>query len=204
MGRLVAGLLFAAALCASTTDAFYFLLHVHEKTCFAHEGGTDLATVTVNYVIRNEFGEKGDVKITVADPSKTIISTPRLEYSAARQFTFQTTMAGRYDVCMVRTGGTGSIEVEIDISSEYNQDYRDPAVPISAYQIPIYALTPQLAQSMNEVEYLSARQDRFEVTANSTHTRVIFFTLLNAFLGVGAALWQVWNLRRFFKEKKVV
>eukprot|EP00672_Neobodo_designis_P011958 CAMPEP_0174855926 /NCGR_PEP_ID=MMETSP1114-20130205/34608_1 /TAXON_ID=312471 /ORGANISM="Neobodo designis, Strain CCAP 1951/1" /LENGTH=201 /DNA_ID=CAMNT_0016090699 /DNA_START=41 /DNA_END=646 /DNA_ORIENTATION=+ len=182
---------------------FHFTLPAYDEQCFIYEASADLSTVTVTYLLTPKTVDSPTVEAVVYDPQRTIVMKPPVAFRELAHFSFQTASIGRYDVCFKRVTEPAT-EMEIDIDSALNQDYRDPTIHASAYEVPVVELMPVLGQAVDEMETLSARQDRFERTANSTYFRVILFTVLNAAAGLGAGLWQVWNLRRFFKEKKVV
>jgi hypothetical protein len=185
------------------TSAFHFNLPVGQPQCFVFEAGTDLTTVTVTYMLRFLDMDNQQVSCSVTDPLKKLVVQPEITNMELSHFSFQTSVSGRYDICFVKTG-QGNAQMELDIDSQLNQDYRDPTVPVAEYELPLADLMPVIYQSKNEIDILNARQDRFEITAVSTYRRVVFFTLVNLACGIGAALWQVWNLRRFFKQKKIV
>jgi p24 family protein beta-1 len=197
------GLAVIAVSCAGHASAFHFALPAFDEQCFIYEAGADLTTVTVNYLLRPKAGGSALVEAVVYDPQRTVILKPAVSYQDVAHFSFQTASIGRYDVCFKRVTEPG-VEMELDIDAALNQDYRDPTVHAVEYEIPVIELMPIIAEASNEIDTLSSRQDRFEQTANSTYFRVIVFTVINALAGLGAGVWQIWNLRRFFKEKKVV
>jgi hypothetical protein len=188
---------------ATPAAAFHFALPAYDEQCFIYEAGSDLTTVTVTYVLKLKAGGTPTIEVAVYDPQRTVLDKPSVTFHNVQHFSFQTASIGRYDVCFKRVSEP-AVDMEVDIDATLNQDYRDPTVQAIEYEVPVVELMPLIAQSASEIETLSTRQDQFEQTANSTYFRVIFFTALNALVGLGAGLWQVWNLRRFFKEKKLV
>ena len=212
----------------SSVAGFTLVLPTAQEQCFVHEGSTSLSTVTVHYTVTAEptpaYGS-GNVPETVVTavvkhPLGNTVPIGKtksgdslfhaikdnsfdLQKNSEHEFTFETSVEGRWLVCITKKSG-GHTSMELEITGALNQNFRDPHSTSSDYDAKTMDLRHIMELLRSEVEYLSLRQDRFEVTANSTFNRVIFFTLVNFAAGVGAAAWQIVHLRRFFKEKKVV
>ena len=95
-------------------------------------------------------------------------------------------------------------QVELDILSTANLNYRDPAMTQDDYGALTMMLLPLFEQAETEIDYLTMRSERFERTVSSTYSRVFWFTIIEIVLMFGIVGWQIWSLRRFFKDKKVV
>lgn len=186
--------------------AAYFLLTAGPPQCFVHEASPDQQTVTVHYLTKSTTHTvMYQTVITVTDPLRQTVGEPhKMSAEQESTFTFQTQHTGRYDVCVALENADYPVKVELEISASNDMDYRDPAVPATDYLNALIDVMPLVGQSASELEYLSARQDRFEATVSSTYWRVVVCTLLNFVVGLGAAIWQILHLRKFFKEKKVV
>jgi len=95
-------------------------------------------------------------------------------------------------------------QLEVDILSTVNMDFRDPSLTQEDYGVLTMLLMPQFEQAEYEMDYLITRSGQFEQTVNSTYTRIVWLTILEVVLIGGIVVWQVLSLRKFFKDKKVV
>ena len=99
--------------------------------------------------------------------------------------------------------------VELTIESERDASATAPTsgkvtASMQEYNEKINTVQNYISAAKQEAEYLADRQERFDQTVASTYSRVMWFTIINFVVMVSAGVWQVLNLKKFFKEKKIV
>ncbi|GFS19147.1 transmembrane emp24 domain-containing protein 10 [Elysia marginata] len=57
---------------------------------------------------------------------------------------------------------------------------------------------------VDDFAYMRAREEQMRDTNESTHSRVMYFSLFSMLCLLGLATWQVLYLRRYFKAKKLI
>lgn len=190
---------------ATPTHGFAFYLAPNIKQCFPQQAGPDQATVSAHYLTDEPASDSTTLKATVVDPQNKEHFSQDLAMAADEHFSFQTTQAGRYNLCLLYTGPTGTrLRMEMNVVAQDDLDFRDPGIHVLEYMKPVKALYSRVELVVNEMDYLVGRQARFDDTASSTYWRVVGFTVFSGAVSVGACLWQVFTLKKFFKEKKIV
>ena len=112
-------------------------------------------------------------------------------------------MAGSWEICL-KWNADYAVRMELDVEGSVDMNYRDPSIKADDYSALTDKVLPLFEKAEYEIDYLTTRSERFEKTVSSTYFRVIFFTIVEIVLMAAAVGWQIWSLRRFFKEKKVV
>ncbi|KAL1996723.1 hypothetical protein VTN49DRAFT_7588 [Thermomyces lanuginosus] len=176
---------------ANTEECFYEVLHRDDKM-----------TVTFQVADR-EFGGSGNLEIDffVLDPSnnrqysKQAVSSDDYSFTAPRD--------GRYTYCFSNKGWTSnSKEVSFNVhgivyvpESEFQ---RDPL------EVEVRRLSESLAQVKDEQQYIIVRERVHRNTAESTNSRVKWWSIFQLGVVFGTGVFQVWWLKRFFEVKRVV
>jgi len=57
---------------------------------------------------------------------------------------------------------------------------------------------------VNDFAYMRTREEEMRDTNESTHSRVLYFSIFSMCCLLGLATWQVLYLRRYFKAKKLI
>ncbi|CAL8099751.1 unnamed protein product [Calicophoron daubneyi] len=73
--------------------------------------------------------------------------------------------------------------------------------PMEAELKRLEALTDEIVRDFNAMH---TKSTNMRATNESTHTRVLYFSVLSMIILVGFACWQVLYLRRYFKSKKLI
>jgi hypothetical protein len=68
----------------------------------------------------------------------------------------------------------------------------------------IRRLKNQVEDVKSEQHYMQTREARFKETSDSTYSRVFWMGILQFTVLVGMGVWQILNLKSFFKAKKLV
>lgn len=212
---VAAGTLALFCLLAHTCDALlFFYLPTNREQCFQHEAVRysfeDSVKVDAHYKVRNtESVRDGQIIAVVRNPTKMEIYRDKLNLDGRDQFSFPATITGTYHVCLLLQGTNNPAAVELQIESERDASaIASTSGKISAtmqeYNEKITTVQNYILTAKQEADYLSERQERFDKTVASTYSRVMWFTVINFVVMVGASVWQVLSLKRFFKEKKIV
>ncbi|KAF7262570.1 hypothetical protein EG68_00086 [Paragonimus skrjabini miyazakii] len=73
--------------------------------------------------------------------------------------------------------------------------------PVEAELKRLEALTDEIVRDFNNMHNKS---NKMRSTNESTHSRVLYFSVFSMFTLIGFACWQVLYLRRYFKSKKLI
>ena len=191
------------------------------------------ATMEVSYNLRETMDGTITATVEQVTGGKVIMNEV-LSMTERGAFSFETEVPGLHRVCFFFSGGlpharaTLSVRLDRDVSFEDRQPSRENAptamaarilqheeaankdsVLISAatseaYTARLESVTAALKLCEKEMDALVERQLQFERTVNSTHFRVVAFTLLNLVVMLGVGFWQTTHFKKFFREKKVV
>ena len=191
-------------------DVYY---HLHYSN---PNGGTD------------EDGAKMTVYLGAADskPVKGSETVVPLKNSKSEMASYYASQSGFYFFCFeVQAPKVSSYKAEVEIiptnahheeakaisgvHSRRNKDGKKKkksgmGVTKDDYLRRINVIDALMKSSEDEAAHLLGRQREFDTTVQSTHMRVIYFTVANAIVVFGTAGWQMLHLKRFFKSKKLV
>ncbi|KAI7902325.1 emp24/gp25L/p24 family/GOLD-domain-containing protein [Cokeromyces recurvatus] len=170
-------------------DCYYEDLDVGEK-------------ITVSY----QVGEGGnlDIDFWVQDPTNSIvISTTR---TTSNIHSLQANIKGRYTYCFSNEFSTmSSKRVGFNIHNNIIQNFHDS---IKEHTDPLEKEIAELAESIFAVkaqqEYIVVRERQHRDTAESTNSRVKWWSMIQLILLSSVCLWQVYYLKRFFEIKRAV
>eukprot|EP00761_Pharyngomonas_kirbyi_P005165 gb/GECH01005170.1/.p1 GENE.gb/GECH01005170.1/~~gb/GECH01005170.1/.p1 ORF type:complete len:228 (+),score=47.46 gb/GECH01005170.1/:1-684(+) len=202
----------------STPVGFY--LRERKKYCF-YEDADPYTTFIFKYHCP-DFGPKArellsdnpvGIKMRVSDPfgREVFKSTLEKEHDA---FDFTTgRVPGEYKLCF----GTNTthwfwkqkfdfklfveLESEADAADDETLTSKDTIVDL---KYALRRLNRKVNTIKNEQSYFKRREKRFRQTTDSTNGRVLFWSVIQTVIVVGAAVVQLELLKRFFKAKKVV
>merc|ERR1712146_335265 len=98
-----------------------------------------------------------------------------------------------------------STQVYMKVVADTN-DYEKVAQEdhLGPLEIEMRKLEDKMKQLNKEMMYIRAREAAMRDTNESTNARVLFFSLLSMGTLVGLGLWQVFYLRRFFQQRKLI
>ena len=123
------------------------------------------------------------------------------------RFSFITADSGRYNVCL-KTTKVNSLELHIKLESgvgnavETEKPKADNKLKVVEHIASVSKnLTIQLQNEMNDLRRTGFEQHNVN---RSTTKNVILFGILSVAIIIASAVIQIWYLKRFFKQKKIV
>ncbi|KAK2760751.1 p24 complex component [Arachnomyces sp. PD_36] len=178
-------------------------LKAHSRECFhEHLHKDDKMTVTFQVGDR-EFGGSGnlDIDFWVQDPAG--------QYKNHRQavssgdYSFIAKMDGKFLYCFSNEGWTSnSKEVSFNVHGiVYLPESEIEADPLEAE---VRKLSETVSQVKDEQSYIVVREKTHRNTAESTNSRVKWWSVGQLLVLFGEGVFQVWWLKRFFEVKRVV
>ena len=222
-------LLLCLVLLAAPAAAFHFYIEPGMKQCFIHAPIAGSSSVHAKYhaaivdkrdrVTSGQSnagpspvdGATGDLRLNVLLTTKHVpVHYETLAYNAEdAEFSFPANAVESYTMCFSASFASSpdwQARVELDVEAYSGDPNHRPDGPETglAYMRGIRAMYGHVDTLVRENAEAATRMAAFEGTAESTHRRVIFWTVVNGAVAVGACLWQVWSLKRFFKDKKIV
>jgi hypothetical protein len=97
-------------------------------------------------------------------------------------------------------------EVDVEISVSQANGAGDTELAKKEHLDPLEQQILQLSAAMsavhNEQKYMKMREARHRATNDSTNSRVLWWSFFEAVMLIGASLFQVYYLRRFFEDKR--
>jgi len=155
-------------------------------------------------------GQTG-LKVTVTDP-EGVQSLQRVLGLEGR-FAFTSQLGGEHKICLTLNTPAGwfsekmKLKLHLDIETgESATDYEDLAKSehLSALEVEVRRLNDRIKDIRSEQNYQRAREMDFRDTSEETNTRVVWWSIIQTLILVGAGMWQISHLKKFFKTKKLV
>lgn len=121
-------------------------------------------------------------------------------------FAFYATAEGAYSVCFKNTDGVAPR----DVSAKFTVGEPPDLIKLAKTEhlTPLEERIRSLHESMNAVrdlqDQMREQDERHHQMTRSTRARLVWFTLLEAFVLVAVSLWQILYLKSFFEVKRVV
>ncbi|KAI9483958.1 MAG: COPII-coated vesicle protein [Benjaminiella poitrasii] len=197
--KLTLLLLLALACILKTVYSMTIDIPANEQVCFFEEIHlSDKLTVTY------QVGEGGnfDIDFWIANPQDSIVVSSSKEDKGF--FNVVANMAGRYTYCFSNKMSTVSAK-SVSFNAHVNEK-----VPVNEQneEDPLQSEIQELAESIlavkAEQEYIVARERRHRDTAESTNTRVKWWSVAQIVILFAVCLWQVHYLKHFFEVKRAV
>lgn len=148
------------------------------------------------------------ITITVVDPVRQTLITQIASQSG--RFAFTTSAGGEHSICLSAASTTSSVKtfrfsLRLD-SGESATDYAEIArvEHLSAIEVEIRKLNDKLDTVRNELDYLKRREESFRDFSEIACERVLWMSVgVASLLGI-AGLFQILNLRSFFRLQKLI
>lgn len=178
-------------------DAFAVKLPFESQECFFEK-----LQPGDSFLIAYQVGEGGqlDIDFFVTDPNNAIIVDDKIK--SVGTHTIQATVAGTYNYCF--RNYVGSREAKLVTFNVHNRAKLDATVDTDPLEIEIRQLGLVIESISDEQEYLVIREQSHRDTAESTNSRVVWWSLTETAILVSICLFQIWYIRRFFEVKRVV
>ncbi|BFZ64734.1 p24 complex component [Saitoella coloradoensis] len=192
-------LLLAAALAIAHTVN----VRPHVRECF-HESLHRGDTMTVSFQVGVGDGGNGDIDFWLTDPKDSVLISDLK--SSTGDHSFEAQHDGTYRYCFSNEMSSISTkEVSFNVHGivyvPENQNDPDHSDPVEKE---IRELADLLNAVKDEQEYIVVRERRHRNTAESTNTRVKWWSVTQGIVLVCVGVFQVFYLKRFFEVKRVL
>jgi hypothetical protein len=202
-GSLLASLVLATLVVGSW--GFKFDIVPHQERCF-YETVTEGTPIGIIFQVT--AGGFLDIDFAVTGPDQTVIHSGDRETEG--KYSFLAHLAGSYSFCFsnkMSTMTTKTISLHIHAGSEQNlPEKANPArkTHLSPLENSVLALTDGLNAIYEDHEYLKTRERVHRATMDSTHSRVVWWTIFEAVVLISLGVWQIYSIRRVFETTRPV
>lgn len=189
-----------------TGECLRFNISPNQKKCLKEEIHKDVL-VTGEYEISEAPGQKAS--LTVKDSKGHVLYNK--DEAIKGKFAFTTEEYEMFEACFeskMTVGGQGA-EREVMLVMKHGveaKNYADiaKAEKLKPLEVELKRLEDLSDSIVNDFAYMRAREEEMRDTNESTHSRVLYFSVFSMGCLLGLATWQVLYLRRFFKAKKLI
>ncbi|EXJ59156.1 hypothetical protein A1O7_06587 [Cladophialophora yegresii CBS 114405] len=188
----------AFAGCIGAGVAHNIALKAHTRECFHEELHKDDKMTVTFQVGDREFGGAGNLEIDfyITDPSGSYET--KLNSVSSGDYSFEARMDGKYVYCFSNEHwSANSKEVSFNVHGiVYVPESEAPQDPL---ETEVRQLSDLLAQVKDEQAYIVVRERTHRNTAESTNSRVKWWSIFQLGVLIGEGVFQVWWLKRFFE-----
>lgn len=196
-------ILIAAALCFYAVDAYSITLKPKAKQCFIVEA---VAGTSCSGSFEVISGDALAIAVKVTDPKHGLQFESRLiegqdeKDLSEGSFSFDAELDGDYTMCI----GNGNDGEDTVVAFNFR------AMPTSGtmdYQYvglesELMELREGLSSLKDHQSYMSQREDIHKDSLDSINVKVLCWTILEAVILIGMAVWQISYIRGFFETKR--
>lgn len=210
--------LVALVLCAVVCDAAYFKLIEGKRRCFLEEVPEDVVVLatyksldhaTLNAQMEGSTADRAGIIITVSDPSHNELLRHTCDSEGRFAITSQT--GGEHLICLETNttnwfGRTRTFRFDLKVEfGEGATDYQELAKQehLTAIEVELRKLNDKVKSIYAEQNYQKEREEAFRNTSESTNSRVAWWSVAQTVVLIVAAVYQVTNLKSFFRQKKL-
>jgi len=188
-------------------ESLMFNLAPNHKKCLKEEIHKDVL-VTGEYSLSDSPGQKTDLQVTDSKGE----SFYRKDDVQKGKFAFTTHEYDMFEICFeshISAGISSAGDREITLSVKHGveaKNYADiaKAEKLKPMEVELKKLEDLSESIVNDFAYMRAREEEMRDTNESTHARVLYFSVFSMCCLLGLATWQVLYLRRYFKAKKLI
>jgi len=196
-------ILLAASSLLGITSAHNIQLAAHGRECF-HENLHKDDKMTVTFQVGDrEFGGAGNLHVDfwIMTPAGTYETHQRSVSNGDHSFVAQHN--GKYLYCFSNEHwSSSSKDVSFNVHGiVYVPEAEAPSDPLEAE---VRQLSDLLSQVKDEQSYIVLRERTHRNTAESTNSRVKWWSMFQMGVLIGQGVFQIWWLKRFFEVKRVV
>eukprot|EP00051_Salpingoeca_urceolata_P033634 m.21583 g.21583 ORF g.21583 m.21583 type:complete len:203 (+) comp6476_c0_seq1:91-699(+) len=193
-----------AVLCLAVhTESFAINVDAHSKECFFE----DVATGTP-MALSFQVAEGGflDIDVLITDPDDKILFNGERESDG--KYTFTATADGTYRFCF--SNEMSSMTPKLVVFSIVNgaANKRTPSQGDDSEHDKVYDMIEELGHALvavkREQEMMEVRDRTHQSINESSHTRVLYWTVFEALLLVTMSIGQVFYINRFFEVRSTV
>mmetsp|Transcript_22974 Transcript_22974/g.25510 ORF Transcript_22974/g.25510 Transcript_22974/m.25510 type:complete len:217 (-) Transcript_22974:55-705(-) len=201
-------------------EGMYFHITEGKQRCFIEEVPEDtLVMATYHSADYKKTTPAGDhraqnnprtvIKISVLDPDGELLVSHDAEKTGRVAFT--SPAGGEHKICVLTNtsswfGQTRTFRFKMQVHyGEHATDYKEVAKQehLSAIEVEIRKLNDKIRDIRAEQEYQQTREEQFRNVSESTNGRVMWFSIFQTVILFLSGLWQIANLKSFFKSKKL-
>eukprot|EP00127_Corallochytrium_limacisporum_P005208 Clim_evm25s201 gene=Clim_evmTU25s201 len=190
-----------AAVLAALTHGFIIDVDAHDVECFFVQC-QPRDKITLTYEVME--GGFLDIDVSAFDPSDTQLhksqrqSSGRVSLSARKD--------GRYKFCLGNEMSTRTVKT---VKFDLTRSRIEPPEPLKDEQQNrllqmVTELNEKLITIKHEQEYLEVREKIHREISDSTNSRVVMWSFFEALVIVAMTAGQIWYLRRFFENKRLM
>ncbi|KAF1838145.1 transmembrane emp24 domain-containing protein 2 precursor [Decorospora gaudefroyi] len=193
----------AASSFLSFASAHNIQMKAHQRECF-HESLHKDDKMTVTFQVGDrEFGGSGNLEVDFW------IMTPSRAYQVHERgvstgdHSFEAKEDGTYKYCFSNEHwGANTKEVSFNVHGiVYVPESEAPQDPLEKE---VRQMSELIAQVKDEQSYIIVRERVHRNTAESTNSRIKWWSIFQLMVLIGQGFFQVWWLKRFFEVKRVV
>ncbi|KAI8620976.1 emp24/gp25L/p24 family/GOLD-domain-containing protein [Chytriomyces sp. MP71] len=161
----------------------------------------------------NNGGQRVDVEIFDDAPVASKYYHKNSVGDSSQKFTFNTHETANIHYCFTNTntnqgyhesaGHKRTIALHVDTGAEA-EDYSETKKNLEPMEQELYRLERISKQLTEEMDMLKADEEKMRDVNESTNSRVALLSTLSIIVLVGAAGWQLYYLRSFFRSKKIL
>ncbi|KAF8933662.1 supernatant protein factor, C-terminal domain-containing protein [Dissophora ornata] len=179
--------------------AFNVVVPAQERRCFF-----EILKKGDNLHVSFQVGEGGhlDIDFWMTDPSNTLVEDATKEASAT--YNHEAKVNGKHEYCFSNAFSTiteKTVGFNALVMEPYREDATHKADPL---ENEIRELAAGIQEIRNEQEYTLARERTHRNTAESTNSRVVWWSLFQSGILFLVCVFQITYLKRFFEVKRVV
>jgi hypothetical protein len=191
----------------SAVNSLMFHLSPNHRKCLKEEIHKDVL-VTGEYELSEAPGQVANLKVT---DSKGHVLYNKDDASKGK-FAFTTEEYDMFEICFesrIPSGGGHGQDREVSLNVKRGveaKNYGDiaKAEKLKPMEVELKKLEDLSESIVNDFAYMRAREEEMRDTNESTHSRVLYFSIFSMCCLLGLATWQVLYLRRYFKAKKLI
>lgn len=199
----IPSVLFVASSFLGAALAHNIQLNAHGRECFLEQLHRDDKMTVTFQVGDREFGNAGnlDIDFWITNPAGGFEAHQRSVSNGDYSFTAQ--QDGKFIYCFSNEHWSATTkEVSFNVHGiVYVPESEMPSDPL---EVEVRQLSELLTQVKDEQSYIVVRERTHRNTAESTNSRVKWWSIFQMGVLIGEAVFQVWWLRRFFEVKRVV
>jgi len=170
---------------AGKKECFFEDLHVHDK-------------MTVTYQVGG--GGHLDIDFWLSDPNDKVLGKHIRQDTGSISIT--ATANGRHEYCF--SNQMSAIADKMVSFNVHGVIYVDEDEAVAPMEREIRSLAIGLMSVKDEQEYIVVRERTHRNTAESTNSRVKWWSVLQAVVIFAVVSWQVYYLKSFFEVKRVI
>ncbi|KAF9346988.1 p24 complex component [Mortierella sp. AD094] len=199
MLRKLALLTVAVLVTIQSVAAYNVIVPAQERRCFfEHLDKGD------NLHVSFQVGEGGnlDIDFWITDPNSVFVEDATK--TAAATYNYEAKSSGKYEYCFSNAFSTVT-EKTVGFNSLVLKPYKeDTTHKVDPLENEIRELAAGIQEVRNEQEYTLARERTHRNTAESTNSRVVWWSLFQSGILFVVCVFQITYLKRFFEVKRVV